>query len=112
MSETIEHKILAYCFSTDNDACSQKEFTSDVEKRFGKSVKKTAIDLWKKGCLHFNVNGYVNLTNRGYIFWQEGKLPPKRKPKPKPTTTYYLDYLWKTNQNEFEEWLKSRRIEV
>jgi len=108
MNETVEHKILSYCFSTDNEACSQKEFTSNVEKRFGKSAKKTAIELWKKGCFHFNVNGYVNLTNRGCIFWQKGKLPPKRKPKPKLTTADYLNYFWNKNREEFEEWLLSK----
>ena len=79
--ETIEYKVLSFCFSSANETVTRREFTSEIEKRFGKDAKKTAIELWNKGCFKFNKYGYVNLSERGFTFWHEGELPPKRKPR-------------------------------
>lgn len=110
IEETIEHKIFSFCFSMQNDTATRGEFTDEVKDRLGIKAKKVASDLWNKGCFKINQYGYVNLSKRGYTYWKTGILHPKRKPKPKLTTADYLNYFWKNNQKEFEDWLRFRGL--
>lgn len=106
MTETLEHKIFEVVIRGEHT--SRRGFNSEIEKRFGTEGKIKVIELWNKGCFTFNKYGYINPSKRGYIFWQDNVLPPKRAAKLKLTTSQYLDYLWTHNQVDFEKWLVSK----
>lgn len=109
--KTIVEKILHVCL-LGCEMMSQREFNNVIEKRFGKAARKISTSLWKDGCFNINQYGYVNLSGRGYRYYDTGILPPKRSPKKQPTTAQYLDYMWnsKSRRKDFEAWLKSKGV--
>lgn len=99
---------LEICEVFDSDATKRSEYNDEIERIYGKEAKEAMVRLWNNGCLFINSMGYVNISSRGYDYIKTGTLPPRRKPKLKPTTFQYLDYLWSHNQADFEKWLDSK----